>query len=435
MIEQILAFIHDMVLRGRRIAVIGGTGLVGRAIVLELLREKPERVLIFARRDPRAMAAVRLLRAAAGKTPLTFVWGNLLREAVSVRPESTTLYKSLVRFRPSIVVDATNTATIHVGGPSIHRLRLYFDLLFRAFGELRQGNGAGTPAMYIKIGTTGTGGMGLNIPFSHHRVAENLLMEKAMLSGTQTAYLLLASRTPGMPVIKEIKPATGLFVPRVTYEGQLPGGMPVFDGGESGRYSIEEFATITDPHHMGFLPVETVATIVVGEIRGRRSGFDCIAQLNSGLVEPTRASQTLRDILLGKARALSGAADLESLATGALGPARVSALLVEAWMIRRVAATPAKLKQMSDTMLSQQALEYVITRGDFSKIMRGLHLRLLGGKDQRRGFAAVDLRPWRMGWWREQILAYTKKHSTNTLPYPGDIVSWVLYRESGGRKM
>ena len=423
-----------MQIRGLRTLVIGGTGLVGSAVVKELLRYQPKAVLVFARKDDRARSAVRTLRAHAHRVPIRFVWGNLLREAISARHESTTLYRSLVRFRPDIIVDATNTATIHVGGPSIHRLRLYYDLLFKAFRALAQGNSEYSHRLFIKIGTTGTGGMGVNIPFSHYRVSEHLLMEKAMLAGAQTAYLLLASRTPGMPTIKEVKPATALFASEIASAHVGAIRIPVFNGGESGNYSVEEFAALTDPRNMGFLSSEALARIVVSEIRGRRTGFDCIAGLNVSLPGTTVASERLRDRLLRRARRAGASGEFVAVANGALGPLRVSALLVGAWLVRAVAGTLPKLQRLSDTKLSELVSAYVERIPQFSATLRRLHLTVLRGGQQRGDFGIVDLRPWKMGWWKEHIALYAKEHQASELPYPGDLVGWILYRESGGRR-
>lgn len=414
----------------QRIAIIGGTGLVGSAVTKELLPYRPQAVLVFARKDEHSNEAVRTLRSAAKRVPIQFVWGNLLREAMSARHEGTTLYKSLVRFHPDIIVDATNTATIHVGGPSIHRLRLYYDLLFKAFRALSQGNGQQRVTLFLKIGTTGTGGMGLDIPFSHYRISEHLLMEKAMLAGAQTAYLLLASRTAGMPTIKEIKPASALFDPAIASQAIGNTSIPVFKGGESGNYSIEEFATLTDIRNMGFLSSHALARIVLREIRTNRTGFDCIAALNASLPTATPVSERLRERLLRKARCMHTEGSFAALATGALGPVRISAMLVEAWIIRSIAPTLVKLKRSSDAKLSARAFENIRTIPHFAATLRRLHLKLLRTDSPHRDFGHIDLRTWKMGWWREQISLYTKEHRTSDMPYPGDLVGWILSHES-----
>src|SRR5690606_12255652 len=67
---------------------------------------------------------------------------------------------------------------------------------------------AGTQA-YVKAGTSGTGGMGLNIPYTHgEEKPSRVLMSKAALAGAQTLLTFLMARTPGGPqVVKEVKPS------------------------------------------------------------------------------------------------------------------------------------------------------------------------------------------------------------------------------------
>jgi hypothetical protein len=62
--------------------------------------------------------------------------------------------------------------------------------------------------LYIKIGTTGTGGMGLNIPYTHGEDKPSAkLMSKTAVAFAHTGLMFLMARTPGAPVVKEIKPA------------------------------------------------------------------------------------------------------------------------------------------------------------------------------------------------------------------------------------
>src|SRR5258707_4125616 len=86
---------------------------------------------------------------------------------------------------------------------------------------------AGTRA-YVKIGTSGTGGMGLNIPYTHsEEKPSRVLLSKNALAGAHTLLLFLMARTPGGPITKEIKPAAAIPWKRIGY-GEVPrGGRPV----------------------------------------------------------------------------------------------------------------------------------------------------------------------------------------------------------------
>ena len=57
-------------------------------------------------------------------------------------------------------------------------------------------------------GTTGTGGMGLNVPYTHSEESPSkILMEKTAVAFAHTGLLYLMARTLGGPAVKEFKPA------------------------------------------------------------------------------------------------------------------------------------------------------------------------------------------------------------------------------------
>ena len=56
--------------------------------------------------------------------------------------------------------------------------------------------------LYLKIGTTGTGGMGLNIPYTHGEDKPSAaLMSKTAIAFAHTGLLFLMARTVGSPVV------------------------------------------------------------------------------------------------------------------------------------------------------------------------------------------------------------------------------------------
>ena len=86
---------------------------------------------------------------------------------------------------------------------------------------------AGTGA-YVKIGTSGTGGMGLNIPYTHSEERPSrLVLSKSALAGAHSLLLFLMARTPGGPIVKEIKPAAAIAWKRIGFGEVLRAGRPV----------------------------------------------------------------------------------------------------------------------------------------------------------------------------------------------------------------
>ena len=146
--------------------------------------------------------------------------------------EQSHLVHLLRKRRPNIVIDAVNTATglsyqnafqaaskvqqtlgddtgqlaenaerllLAQSVPSLVR---HVTILAKAAKEI------GTLEQYLKIGTTGTGGMGLNLPYTHSESQpSHLVLAKNEAAFGHTGLLFLWSRTPGAPAIREIKRA------------------------------------------------------------------------------------------------------------------------------------------------------------------------------------------------------------------------------------
>ena len=103
---------------------------------------------------------------------------------------------------------------------------------------------------YFKIGTSGTGGMGLNIPYTHsEEKPSRVLLSKSALAGAHTLLLFLMARTPDGPIIKEIKPAAAIAWKRIGYGEVLRGGRPVplYDADPAGAQPLAPGRTFR-PH-------------------------------------------------------------------------------------------------------------------------------------------------------------------------------------------
>ena len=82
--------------------------------------------------------------------------------------------------------------------------------------------------IYVKIGTSGTGGMGLNIPYTHsEEKPSRVLLSKSAVAGAQTLLLFLMGRTPDSGIIKEIKPAAAIAWKRITFDEIKKRGKPI----------------------------------------------------------------------------------------------------------------------------------------------------------------------------------------------------------------
>ncbi len=227
-------------------------------------------------------------------------------------------------------------------------------------------------AMYIKVGTTGTGGMGLNIPYTHSedRPSRTLLAKNAV-AFAHTGLMFLLARTPGAPAVKEIKPAAmigyrGVEVRKITGRGgeprplyapeevaiadlaelatrEDPAGyqatgeeleLAVVNTGENGLFAAGEFGAISAVAQMEFVTPEEIAQRIVMELWGGNTGNDVIAALDGAVMTPSYRAGQLRGVAMKDLTRLKDRHGKPSVALGELGPPELSKLLFEAYLIR-----------------------------------------------------------------------------------------------------
>jgi NAD(P)-dependent dehydrogenase (short-subunit alcohol dehydrogenase family) len=252
-----------MEIRDTRVLILGGSGLVGMAIARRMLRHQPARLTITALTKNETDDEFEELKGlAAGATDIARNWGDLMvatefkdepRRELVESPEKRRvllddiygplgreqlerffLYRLLIEEKPDIVVDCVNTATAIAYQDvfsSVKQVRaalnsdcenvndvverhlaiIYMPQLIRHVHILLEAlRDAGTQ-FYLKVGTSGTGGMGFNIPFTHsEQRPSSMLLAKSSVAGAHSLLLFLTARTPGAPAVKEIKPTAAI---------------------------------------------------------------------------------------------------------------------------------------------------------------------------------------------------------------------------------
>lgn len=413
-----------MDIEGRDALILGGSGLVGIAVARELMAFAPRTLVISALTRAEAEAAVAELIADPARDTATAIeaeWGDVflpdaLREraredvlsdpAARVRVlddllgeltedvvQRSALGVLLDRRRPAIIVDCVNTATafayqnifdsasrlrrdVHAGDVTAesverHLATLYLPQLIRhvqiALEAMRR---AGTRT-YVKVGTAGTGGMGLNIPFTHSEERPSrMLLAKAGVAGAHTLLLYLMARTPDAPAIKEVKPTAAISWKRIGYGAvrrhgrtittcDAKGPIPLdsafgsdgdeawiegdntlegvfLDAGENGLFSMGEFEALTALGLMEYITPEEIARDVVREIRGQPTGHDVVGALDAATSGPTYRAGAMREVALDRMAALEREHGVEAIAYEMLGPPRLSKLLFEAAILGRL---------------------------------------------------------------------------------------------------
>ena len=415
-----------MNVENRKILVLGGGGMVGLAMCRELLERQPQEIQIHSLTLAESEEACRELAPLAGATTLTpsagdifgLVHGGTQREKIhaQLNPlvgdhlQGFILYDLLVKSRPDIVIDAVNTATgiayrdifstaervlAHldageVGEAEVETLlealampRLIRHIQIMYNGMLDAGTG-----VYVKVGTTGTGGMGLNVPYTHsEEKPSRTLLAKTALAGAHSMLLFLMARTPGGPIVKEIKPAAAIAWKRIgygpihrkrepirlvdaqprplgsTFSTDDPGAARVrdetfdsvfIDTGENGVFSLEEFVTISSGEQMEFVTPEEIAKYAVFEIEGGNTGYDIMSALDSAVLGPTYRAGLLRHWAIEKMMALEREHGVRSVAFELLGPPKNSKLLFEAHLLRAAFRTMGAVRESTAELVCER---------------------------------------------------------------------------------
>jgi NAD(P)-dependent dehydrogenase (short-subunit alcohol dehydrogenase family) len=438
-----------MDIRGKHVLILGGYGLVGQAVARRLFKEGPRQITLLSLKREEAEEARRSLLTEAGEIALDVAWGDvfafadlkdhprrdvladaalrarLIESLVDPLTEAAArryfIYQLITESRPDVIVDAVNTATgiayedvyrtsrlaydaLNTGSDlrlSLETLLLtdYIPQLIRHVQVLYQSMvKAGTWA-YIKIGTSGTGGMGLNIPYTHsEEKPSRVLLSKSALAGAHSLLLFLMARTPGGPITKEIKPAAAIAWKRIGYGPVLKGGRPVplfdvpaeaaeelrpggrfrpidpsrgratgqnlesvfIDTGENGIFSLEEFAAITTGEQMEFVTPEEIADVVVRELGGGNTGRDVINALDNAVMGPTYRAGLMRHWALEKLRDVEKEKGVRSVAFENLGPPRLSKLLFEADLLRAGFSSMEAVRRATPAELSAKTAHLVL---------------------------------------------------------------------------
>ena len=557
-----------MEIQGSRVMILGGSGLVGLAIAREVLQLRPERLVITALTEAEVREGIEALQPLAGDTVLESEWGNLFtpaalktagRDQVLDDPqargamldalfgplgmeavERDTLGEMVLRHRPHIIVDCVNTATAFAyqnvfksaaslreaarRGPvdletvEKHLMTLAMPpLIHHMWVALNAMMTVGTK-VYLKVGTAGTGGMGLNIPFTHSEDRPSRqLLAKSSVAGAQTLLLYLMARTPGAPAVKEIKPTAAISWKAIRAGDVVWRGQPItrvdsvapasvdqafdrggdrvarrdfgrdtlwrdtgetltgvyLDSGENGLFSPDEFEAITSLGLMEFITPEEIATDAVREILGHPTGHDVVAALDASTSGPTYRAGVLREAALRRMDEMQQERAERSVGFEMLGPPRLTKLLYEAEILRRLCrdrldnvasldgesfAREAEALVRGDADLRTRILtsKLAVLLADGRRVLRGRRVEIepaageSAAQTARKGW--VDLRAENWDTWRQRVRQVLREidgqpgaeggsgwdmqpwHRARSVR-PGALAAWVFRYEDKGERI
>jgi len=520
-----------MEIKGSKVLVLGGYGQVGIAICRLLLINEPKELIVTSLKESEVQSAVDELSSdCRPTTKIKAISGNLflrwdMKEKtlaeISKHPEfletvvddnmnelnaemltSSALYRVITENQPDIIVDCITTAGAlayrnvyncyegirhEVKAPEnienhpnpIHSLLITMVIppLIRHMQILHEAMKCAKVSFYLKIGTTGTGGMGFNIPFTHGEESPSrLLMTKAAAAGAHSMLLFLLHNMPGGPIIKEIKPAAMIGWKRIDRGVIKKAGQPLkafdctlekahrlilgdtfrygdfnigyarsgeylqgtyVDTGENGLFSLPEFKILTALGLMEFVTPEEIACSAVQLIRGTGGSKNVLEALDGAVMGPTYRAGFMRESVVRRMESLGS----NGISYGLLGP-KVSKLVFEAQLLRNTFLTienflsttaPGAANALNLTLDNDQSLRIdPLSIGIPILLPDGEHLlfanRGSGDKEWEErpweitrdniqkwaSFEWIDLRPENIQRWRVRVQSILNERTSST---------------------
>lgn len=412
-------------IRNKTILILGA-GQIGEACAIRIIKEHPKKIILHTLTKQEAKKAVKNVRNSAThiRSELIPSWGNalvpkeliytpkenLMRNSLNADLlldfyfsylsdkllENSSLYQIIKKWKPNIIIDAINTATV-VGyqddpyslprqiirrvdykGNNADWKNSCINLLtssiipciIRFTQALQKGMVDFGIENYTKISTTGLGGMGVNIFYTHGDLNEpgmsSGILGKVAAAGIIHQLFWSLSHTPGIN-IKVIVPATlvgwqpvqfgkfrshGKNLPLIdcSQKTKLINGdlfrankckkvkkfmeIPFVDSGENSAYSLGEMSAITALGQMGCVTREEVAQATFETINGSTK-YDLLTAMDYATLGPSFLAATQRQIIFNKLKSLEKKKNVPSIATNNLGPT-VSKHLFELYILLQV---------------------------------------------------------------------------------------------------
>ncbi|MCB9219149.1 MAG: short-chain dehydrogenase [Ignavibacteriales bacterium] len=564
-----------MDIQNKTVLILGAWGLVGNALTRKFISEKPKQIIVTSLKKEEAEGYAEQLRTEFPNLPDDYFipwWGNIfvrnefkdtdrfeilndpekrkilmkdiMEEMTPDVLEASALYQLIDKYKPDIIVDSINSATgiayqdiyttYHTitktieNNPSKEALAAetekllctqYIPQLIRHVQILYNSMNKTETKIYLKIGTSGTGGMGLNIPYTHsEEKPSRVLLSKSSVAGAHTLLLFLMGRTPEGAITKEIKPTGAIAWKRITFDEITKRGKPIqlvdasmenilsledelslnldkkfnvtgenlksvfIDTGENGTFSRGEFEAISAEGQMEYVTPEEIASDAIYEIKGGNTGHDIINALDNATLEPTYRAGYLQHTAVQKLEELEELHGVSSVAFELLGPPRLSKLLHELNLIKRVVGEMQKIVATDAAQLSNDTYDLIVEdeklRSEIISI--GIPILMADGKSLLRGNEMkippfrgenklkitkdkidlwahdgwVDLRIGNMEIWKKRIQSImdeaiqiaendtsslhvrTKKYWNNFKQIDiGKVVSWIFIHEEKGKRM
>lgn len=452
--------------KNKRILIIGA-GQIGEACAVRFAKDEPKEIILHTLIKEEATQAIKNVQdKVTKKTKLTISWGNMLvpkeliytkREELLLNNEkfeklinyyydnlserlleSSALYAIIKKWKPNVIIDAVNTATV------VGYLDDPYSLPRSVMGDFRNKNDIDwqyqckkilsstiIPSLirftqviqkslfdfkidsYIKVSTTGLGGMGMNLMYTHGDLNEpgmsSGILGKVSAAGVFHQLMWSLSHTPGLN-IKIVVPAAlvgwqsvnfgkfrshgknlqvvdNLIIKKIKYGENLQSDkdakvsgkileIPYVDSGENSAYSLYEMHAITALGQMESVTREEVAEAVYESSKGS-TRYDLLTAMDYSVLGPSYAAALQRDIILTKLKNIEVNKKTPSIATNNLGPT-VSKHLFELYILYSLCENDSrKVLNVDPVKLSRIAKDYIKKNDMIRKQILSLGLPIL----------------------------------------------------------
>lgn len=402
-----------------------GVGQIGKAITRRIIEQKPEKIILHNLTKNECDNCCKYFSKYCKNIELISSYGNIfmpyefnkltnMQEKLSCKDEllqfyysdlgpdilkKSTLYKLVQKWRPDLIVDAINSGTVlgnhykpelilsKVSKSAQIDVNTSVSILLNDFVpkainfvySLKLAMEDFKVKKYLKISTTGLGGMGMNMPYTHGDTPKAslsfALMGKISAAGVLHQLLWNLSHTTNLNISLLI-PATFVgydstkFEPIETDVGlvkkinnpkklRLKEGdtleysrgvseeylkFPVVRAGENHVYSLYELSALTAVGQMEAITKEEVANAAIEDICGQTKK-NMLNYMDSGMLSSTFAGKTMVEKIKTELLNLMQENRTTSIATGNLG-VTVAKRLYELYMIKKVCKTVDDLKKI-----------------------------------------------------------------------------------------
>jgi len=441
-----------------------GAGQIGTAVAVQLLKSRPRRIVLHAYTPEEANEAVDKLKAmncegiqliaSSGDVFLPYSMKDTIDKKLLHSEDNMykllsyyysepypellkeySIYQLINKWKPDIIIDCVNTATVfgddckgylkHIKSNFQANIENTPKQIKRVFSEyladnfvpklihfvmsLKLGIEDFKVKKYIKVSTTGLGGMGMNLRFSHgdtvNYCLSNAIVGKVAAAGMLHQLLLSLSHTPGFDIsvivpatcvgweetaLTEVENSLGKIravdssaVRKLTIDKDIEGygtvededylKIPLVYAGENKAYSLCEIAALTAYGQMESVTKEEVAEAVIDNIAGM-SSKDLLAQMDLASIPSSYKGRRVRDITLNKLKTIENQSNIPSIVTGNLGPTTAKHIC-ELYL----------LKKISDNSITK------LLSMDIRELKERVHNEILNNKPIRVQILSVGL--------------------------------------------